>query len=135
MVKKVQESKAAKLSKIQKTSSKEKKKWGGNKASDTTRRAVCADVELKNRIAKDCSNMSIVTKTTLGEKYKLNLGLAEKYLKFLCESGVLVLLSKGRGLNIYTSAAKAAAKAQMEEKTVPVVECSENGWGEQEIAA
>ncbi|ELA46734.1 hypothetical protein VCUG_01760 [Vavraia culicis subsp. floridensis] len=101
MAKKAPESKASKESKIAKTSSKEKKKWTTGKTKEETSRHTCVDPELFNKIVKDVANMKVITRSTLAEKYNINLYSSIRILRYLCENEVVGCVSKGRRLNIY----------------------------------
>ncbi|KRH94264.1 40S ribosomal protein S25 [Pseudoloma neurophilia] len=116
MVKKVQESKAAKAAKISKTGSKEKKRWTSGKHKEETSRLATVEPELFQKIAKDAANMKIITRTNIVEKYNLNMSSAVRVLRYLCESEVITQLSKSRRLILYCGA-KFAKKDVIEEVT------------------
>ncbi|KAM0686037.1 hypothetical protein COBT_002747 [Conglomerata obtusa] len=118
MVKKAPVSKTAQANKIQKTSSKEKKKWTKGKQKDTVKRAVSIDATLLARIQKENANSVCVTKTNIAEKYNLNAGVAQKILNHFVEQGFLKLVSscslvKVYGKNVKVEEVKESAKEEV----------------------
>ncbi|TBT99725.1 ribosomal protein S25 [Hamiltosporidium magnivora] len=89
MVKKIQETKAAKTAKATRSSSKEKKKWSASKAKETNRRAVCIDNELLAKIRKEIVNMNYVTKSIVSERYGLCLSLSKNLLEMFCGENLI----------------------------------------------
>lgn len=116
MAKKAPESKAAQAAKIAKGSSKEKKKWTSGKQKDEISRLATVDADLFNKIAKDTANMKIITRTQIVDKYNLNLHAAIRVLRYLAETGNIVLLNKSRRLVFYCGA-KFAKKDIVEDFT------------------
>lgn len=116
MVKKIQESKAAKAAKISKTSSKEKKRWTSGKQKEEISRLAIVEPDLFQKIAKDVANMKVITRTNLIDKYNINMYSSIRILRYLCESGVISLLSKSSRLVLYCGT-KFAKKAIIEDVT------------------
>ncbi|ELQ74819.1 40S ribosomal protein S25 [Trachipleistophora hominis] len=101
MAKKAPESKASKEAKIAKSSSKEKKKWTTGKTKDEVSRQACVDPELLGKIVKDVPNMKMITRSTLVEKYNINLYSSIRVLRWLCENEIVGCVSAGRRLKVY----------------------------------
>merc|ERR1711953_6319 len=104
MVKKVQESKAAKLAKAQAKSNKPQKKWTSGKQKDDVSRLVSVDNELLKKIGTDLQKMKIITRTTLVEKYNINLQSAINILRFAESKGVIGCLNNTSNLKLYCAA-------------------------------
>ncbi|KCZ80702.1 hypothetical protein H312_01864 [Anncaliia algerae PRA339] len=101
MVKKVQESKQKKLAKAQSQSHKEKKKWSSGKQKDVLRRKVYVDDETMAKIEKEIVKMSVVTKTSLAEKFNINVGVSQLLLELFESKGLIVSISKSATIKIY----------------------------------
>lgn len=128
MAKKAPESKSAQAAKIAKSSSKEKKKWTSGKQKEEVSRLACVDKDLFNKIMKDVSNMKTITKTTLTEKYNIDLYNSIRILRFLHENEVISLIHSGNCLKIYC-AAKFAPKEIVEDITVKTNDSELEAWG------
>lgn len=111
MVKKVQESKEKKAAKITSASNKEKKKWTQGKTREVVRRSVTVDAEMFSKVERDVSKASLVTAPSVAEKFKLNVGVAQKVLEHLCAGGVLRCLSHSSRPRLYSRAQRAGGKA------------------------
>lgn len=113
MAKKAPVSKAAQALKINKTSTKEKKKWTKGKTKDVVSRAVHIDQPIINKIVKEAGNASILTKTHLIEKYNLNGGVAKRILDWLCENGRIRVVSECSILKVYGKVGKREEVAEI----------------------
>jgi small subunit ribosomal protein S25e len=112
MVKKVQESKEKKATKAASAANKEKKKWTQGKAKEAVKRLVAVDEELFSKIEKDVAKATVVTSSSLAEKFNLNVGVAQKVLEHLCANGVIHCLSTTCRPKLYGRAQKAAPAAE-----------------------
>lgn len=128
MVKKAPVSKTAQANKIQKTSSKEKKKWSKGKQKDTVKRAVSVDDTLLARIQKDIQNSNCVTKTFIAEKHNINAGVAQRILSNFCEQGILRLVSASSMIKIYAKNVKVEEKIEIEKVEENPEEKAVEGW-------
>lgn len=126
MVKKAPVSKAAQANKIQKTSSKEKKKWTKGKQKDTVKRGVSIDPTLLARIQKENTNSVCVTKTNIAEKYNLNAGVAQKVLNHFVEQGLLKLVSACSLVKVYSKNVKVEKVDEVKEEVKG--EVAAGGW-------
>lgn len=128
MAKKAPESKKSKEAKVSKTSSKEKKKWTTGKTKEDVNRLVIIDPELFKKIVKDVANMKVITKTTITERYNINLYSSIRILRYLCENEIIGCLGTGRRLSIYCGA-KFVKKEVIEDVTQNTGTEELESWG------
>ncbi len=87
----------------------EKKGKGKGKAAEEAVKKVVATVpaELYDQITKDIKGMDYVTTYIISSKYGLKMGAATRVLNDLVRKGELVLVSKGRRMNVYAPVERA----------------------------
>ena len=87
----------------------EKKGKGKGKAAEEAVKKVVATVpaELYEQITKDIKGMDYVTTYIVSSKYGLKMGAATRVLNDLVRKGELVLVSKGRRMNVYAPVERA----------------------------
>lgn len=125
MAKKAPESKSAQSAKISKSNAGDKKKWTTGKQKSEVSRLASVDEALGQKIAKDVANMRVITRTTIAEKYNLNLHSSIRILRFLAEEKIIKDISSGSRLKIYCGAQY--AKTEIIEEVSVSVEKDEEG--------
>merc|ERR1711974_120708 len=95
-------SEQAKKEKALRTSKKEKKKWSSSGPATTDKKKTTfMDRELYNKIIKDSENMKIITRSTISERYNIDLFLSTRILRELASAEKIELLRSSGNLVVY----------------------------------